>query len=148
MDPTMNQFLANQLGITPGDGDLQPTDIAAALVSHGANPLMANLIAQMASRGPTTHGEPGEHPRDYEHEIRHLKKVIHRLQHEIASAQVMAHFIANVFGTCPNCWGLNKLCEQCEGKGKPGYTSPDLEELRAWVEPALRKGGLHIASSP
>lgn len=147
MDQTITQLLAHQLGLAPGSDDLQPNDIAAALASQGTDPLMANLIAQIATRKQTPDGNNGEDHQDYEREILRLKKIIVRLRHEVASATVMANFIANIFGTCRACWGLNQFCQQCGGQGKPGYAPPNLDELRAWVEPALKKGGLHIASS-
>jgi hypothetical protein len=148
MDQTLTQLLANQLGLAPVNGDFQPNDIAAALASQGTNPLMASFIAQMASRREAADETTPEEQKDYEREIQHLKKIIARLRRELASANVMAHFIADIFGACHTCWGLNKLCQHCGGKGKPGYSNPDLEELRAWIEPALKKGGLHIESSP
>lgn len=147
MDQTMNQLLASQLGLAPGNGDLQPADLAAAFTSQGADPLMAGLLAQMMSRKQAGEEETGEDHTEYEREIQRLKKIIIRLRQEVASANVMAHFIADIFGTCHACWGLNQLCPQCGGKGKPGYAQPHLDELRAWVEPALKKGGLTIASS-
>jgi hypothetical protein len=99
----------------------------------------------MANRKQAAEEEISEGHKDFEREIQRLKKIIARLRQEVASANVMAHFIADIFGTCHACWGLNKLCQQCGGKGRPGYANPDLDELRAWVEPALKKGGLHIA---
>jgi hypothetical protein len=147
MDPAMSQLLASRLGLASGYGDLQPNDIAAALANQGANPLMASLIAEMASRKQTREEEVDPDHKNYERELQRLKRIIARLRQEVASANVMAHFIADIFGTCHSCWGLNKLCQQCGGKGSPGYGEPDLEQLRDWVEPALRKGGLHIASS-
>jgi hypothetical protein len=149
MDNMMAQLLANQLGIATENGYPQPNEIAAALASQTSDPMMAALLGQMASRKPAANAEDvdAEH-QDCEREMLRLKKLIARLKQEVASANVMARYIADTFGACPACWGLNRLCQQCQGKGKPGYADPDLEELQTWVEPALRKGGLYIAHLP
>jgi hypothetical protein len=102
----------------------------------------------MANRKSAAEAEdtPVDDP-DYEREMLRLKRIIARLKQSLASADVMARYIADIFGACPACWGLNQVCPHCHGKGKPGYANPDMEELRAWVEPALKKGGLHIAQT-
>jgi hypothetical protein len=149
MNQAMAQLLANQLGIASENGILQPSDIATALASRTSDPLMATLLSQMASQKPAVELETVDVDYEkYEHEIVRLKKLIVRLKRELASANVMARYIADVFGACPVCWGLNGLCQQCQGKGRPGYAEPNLDELRAWVEPALRRGGLSIAQPP
>ncbi len=148
MDEVMAQLLASQLGIAPQNGSLQPDDVAAALASRTSDPLMASLITHMASRKQAADEEVSADHQDGERETQRLKKIIARLRREAASADVMARYIADIFGACPACWGLNRLCQRCQGRGLPGYTDPDLEELRAWVEPALKKGGLHIAHLP
>jgi len=152
MNPIAMQMLAKQLGITPENlTNMQPDGIAAALANQTNDPLMAALITQMASQQSSTSATetPAEEDgRDYDRELNALQKIITRLKQQLASAEIMARYIADVFGACPVCWGLNRLCQQCGGKGKPGYAQPDVEELRAWVEPALRKGGLHIATTP
>src|SRR5215211_40407 len=136
MDQATSQLIANQLGLPSKDGQYEPNEIATALASRTSDPLMAALFQQLANRTPTSEIEEGiTDDEAYEREIIRLKKVIARLQQRITSANVMAHYIADIFGACPTCWGLNRICERCQGKGLPGYTDPNLEELRAWVEP-------------
>jgi hypothetical protein len=145
MDQTMTQLLANQLGLAPEDGRLQPSDIAAALANKTSDPILALLLNQIASRAPEAESGAlnSNHP-NRQREIIRLNKMIARLRRQIASAEGMARYIADTFGACPACWGLNRYCEQCQGQGSPGYANPNLEELRTWLEPALKKGGFHI----
>jgi hypothetical protein len=148
MDPEITQQIANQLGIMPGNGTLQPSDITAALAGRISDPLMASLFVQMLNRKQSTEDISDIDQPDSEREVKRLKRIIIQLQREVASANTMARYIADIFGACPICWGLNRLCQQCQGKGVPGYSDPNLEELCTWVKPALRKGGFHIVPLP
>lgn len=149
MDQTTTQLLANQLGFAPENGHLQPSDIATALANKTSDPILALLLNQIASRPPAVEsGDVNLNLEDHQREIIRLKKMIARLRQQMASAEVMARYIADIFGACPACWGLNRHCEQCQGRGSPGYANPNLEELRTWVEPALKKGGFYITDLP
>ena len=148
MDQATTQLLANQLGLVSENGEFQPSDVAAALANRmsESNPMMASLFAQMLNRTQSVDEDDSDEYQDYELEIQRLKNMINGLRRQVASANTMANYIAEIFGACPSCWGLYRLCEHCHGKGLPGFTDPNIEELRAWVEPALKKGGFYIAS--
>jgi hypothetical protein len=47
--------------------------------------------------------------------------------------------LARALGACHICWGDNKRCEKCRGKGKPGHFIPDERLFRALVLPALKR---------
>jgi hypothetical protein len=148
MDQALTQLLATQLGITGDVSNYQPQDLATLVANQTSNPWMAALLTQMKDRqAAAVTEEPEAAEAAYEQELARLKKIIARLKQELASADVMARYIAGIFGTCPHCWGLNRLCPHCGGRGQPGYVEPNYGELRAWVEPALKRGGLAIAKA-
>lgn len=58
--------------------------------------------------------------------------------------------VAGMLGACSACCGEERSCPKCHGGGKPGC-APSIasaEELRAWLEPALWRMGMHITSPP
>jgi hypothetical protein len=148
MDPAVTRMFANQFGIPLENDNLEPNDIVAAMARQSGDPLMAALLTQMASRKPVVESDESDNDHsDCQREILHLRKVIFRLKQDLESANRMARYIADIFGACPVCWGLNRLCPHCQGNGKPGYADADLTELRDWVEPALKKGGMDLTTS-
>ena len=143
MNPAMMQLLAQQLGVPVGQEGFDP---AALLSNQNSDPLMA-AFSLMLQQQAANHDTPSETDEEYislERDLEKAKRIIRKLREEVVSANTMAHYIAEIFGTCPACWGLNKLCPYCHGQGKPGSHNPSGEELLAWVEPALTKLGLRI----
>jgi hypothetical protein len=45
--------------------------------------------------------------------------------------------LAGALGACPLCFGEDLLCEQCDGRGRPGSELPDPNEFNQFVSPAL-----------
>ncbi|WP_037499892.1 hypothetical protein [Sphingomonas jaspsi] len=45
--------------------------------------------------------------------------------------------LAAALGACPNCFGEDLLCDQCDGRGRPGSDLPDPAEFNQFVSPAL-----------
>jgi len=106
----------------------------------GADPLTSLLIEQMAAASAENN------------EIKILKGRLGRAQHaldraraDLVAADTMAEWVAGVLGACPACWGLDRACRRCSGVGVPGSSTPDLDQLVPWIEPALRRAGLVIA---
>lgn len=67
-----------------------------------------------------------------------------RLQEALTAANAMSGWVAHTVGACRACWGLVADCRECGGQGRPGYLPPDVEELVAWLGPALRRAGLPL----
>lgn len=149
MNPMMMQLLSKQFGISPEQAmNLTPNDLASFISTRTSDPMMAAMLAQLAMQQSTTasSAEMEDDERDYDRELARLKKTIVQMRQQLSSAEVMARYIADTFGACQVCWGLNRFCAHCGGKGRPGYADPNIEELRKWIDPALKKGGLRIAS--
>jgi hypothetical protein len=59
-----------------------------------------------------------------------LEDVARRLATDLRSAQARLSDLASAFGACGLCWGEDRDCRGCRGRGKPGRFAPD-PELRA-----------------
>ena len=152
MDQAMMQLLAERIGLTGEQSEALRTGNAYSLLANpSADPLMAALVSSMLTRKPeaaeTDFGVDADHSA-CERELLRAKKIIASLKDNLASANAMANYIAEIFGACQFCWGLNKLCPRCDGKGRPGFTDPQQEDLLGWVEPALHKLGLTVIKRP
>lgn len=44
--------------------------------------------------------------------------------------------LANALGAC-TCWGENPNCHQCEGEGSPGWSLPETQAFKEYVQPAI-----------
>jgi hypothetical protein len=144
IDDAVRQLVLERLAPpASGDGDPASTDMAAALGARGADPIMTALLASMLNR----QAEPGrvDEQTEAEEKLERARAVIRKLKRDLATAETMARYIAGTFGACPSCWGLSRTCPQCQGRGGPGFTEPNEEELLAWVGPALRRLGLEVA---
>lgn len=151
MDQAIAQLLADRLGMNGDDYNaLQAGDLSSLLSSQLAgqfsqNPLMAMLISSMLQQNAVASTrEVSENEIDYERVLARARQIIQQLKEQLVRAQAMISYIAEVFGTCPACWGQSKICPQCRGKGKPGSNEPLEEELLAWVDPALKRLGMRV----
>lgn len=147
MNEQLAQLVAAQLG---GNGNgADPSAWINALSQSGADPLTTMLVSQAlaARNAPAAEPEADDDDEARDRELVKLRRSLARARQALASADVMARYVAESFGTCPKCWGLNQLCAHCGGKGGPGYADPDVETLRQWVEPALRKAGFAVVAT-
>lgn len=148
MDQAMMQLLAERMGLTGEQSEaLRAGNPNLLLANQSADPLMAALVNSMLTR--KSEAAEADFGRDEDHsacerELLRAKKIIANLKDDLASANTMANYIAEIFGACQFCWGLNKLCPRCNGKGRPGFTNPQQEDLLGWLEPALQKLGLTV----
>lgn len=145
MNQEMTRLLTERLGLTQEEDEaLQGGDLSRVFASRFAerfsDPLMATLFNSMVQQN----SEARENHVDHERDLDRAKMTIRKLKEDLAAADTMAHYIAEVFGACPQCWGLNRLCPQCKGSGKPGSGEPQEQELLSWVGPALAKLGMKV----
>jgi len=47
--------------------------------------------------------------------------------------------LASALGACPICWGGDRGCEVCRGRGRPGYRPPDPALFNELVVPAIQR---------
>ena len=147
MEQPMTQLLAQRMGLTSEQYDALLAGNPSSLLSNqSTDPLMAALFSSMLRKPEMTEEGDDAKPEEglHERELIRARRVIARLKDDLASADAMANHIAEIFGACEFCWGLNRLCPRCSGKGSPGFKDPKQEELLSWVEPALQRVGLRV----
>jgi|SRR4029453_1584898 hypothetical protein len=151
MEEAMTQLLAQRMGLSGEQYDaLRSGNPDPLLTNQVSDPLIAALFSSMLTRKSESAEVSSDTQHDHsicERELRRAKRTIAKLKDNLASADAMANHIADIFGACEFCWGLNKLCPRCGGRGWPGFTEPKQEELLGWIEPALRKLGLTVIKS-
>jgi len=151
MQQAMTQLLAQRMGLTSEQYDaLLAGNPSPLLANQSTDPLMAAVLSSMLMREPdrTEERDDAQQVRTgRERELIRARKIIAKLKDDLSSADAMANHIAEIFGACEFCWGLNRLCPRCGGNGSPGFKDPKQEELLGWVEPALEKLGLRVVKA-
>ncbi|MCI0428837.1 MAG: hypothetical protein L0Z46_12565 [Nitrospiraceae bacterium] len=145
MNQEMTRLLTERLGLTDEEyGALQAGDpsrlFAGRFAERFSDPLLATMFNSMFQQNSNAR----EDHVDDDQALDRAKMTIRKLKENLAAADTMARYIAEVFGACPQCWGLNRLCLQCKGSGKPGSGEPQEQELMSWVGPALTKLGMKV----
>ena len=105
----------------------------------GSDPIMAMLLQQMTSTPPA---ETDEELTELRSRLERATRQVERLRGELAAANAMAAYVARVLGACERCWGMDRFCRGCLGRGQPGSSQPDVGALIDWVSPALQRAGL------
>lgn len=158
VDEDALQKYVNSLGVTGGivnggiyealqRGDFQGL-IQRALSEMNPDPLLAAVMRFMLAEDPTAPaaGNPavpaGGNPaapagttgRDDDGQLDAVRAT---LRH-----------VTQMLGACPTCCGEEASCPECRGSGKPGSVPSiaSAEELRAWIDPALGRVGMHITN--
>ncbi len=54
-----------------------------------------------------------------------LQRLVRRLGDELDDAQDRLADLAAVLGACGLCWGEDRECRSCRGRGKPGMFAPE-----------------------
>lgn len=148
MKQEMTRLLTERLGLTEEEyRALQAGDpsrlFAGRFAERFSDPLLATMLQSMFQQNSEAREDYVEHV-DYERDLERARITIRKLKESLAAADTMAHYIAEVFGACPQCWGLNRLCPECKGRGMPGSGEPQEDELLSWVGPALAKLGMNV----
>ena len=118
--------------------------LTQALGGDQSDPLQA-LVLQQLSRADTNVTEDDSALRD---ELARCRRTVRRLGADVAAANAMTQWVAEVLGACPLCWGLNRFCRHCLGAGTPGSSEADVDRLIDWVGPALARAGLSVIPTP
>ncbi|UZO82326.1 hypothetical protein NBT05_07580 [Aquimarina sp. ERC-38] len=71
--------------------------------------------------------------------LHHSQRVINYLKREVVNESAINYDFALAVGACPDCFGCDAYCEQCEGKGTPGFYMPDPSYYSELVLPALHR---------
>lgn len=63
----------------------------------------------------------------------------HRLREENRRLRAQCDLLAAATGACPHCWGADRGCPDCRGRGRAGHVLPDEACFAHYVLPALRR---------
>jgi len=141
MNQAMTQMLAQRLGATTEEtAALQSGDVSSLLSGRVSDPLMAALMTSMM--GPNSQSETADKRPCCEKIAERARRVVRELKADLAAADAMISYIAEVFGACTACLGHSESCARCAGNGQPGSAPPLADELLAWVSPALKRLGM------
>jgi hypothetical protein len=80
-----------------------------------------------------------EHIKDLEKRVRKSSAIALRLEEDLNDALDELEDLAKALGACIECWGEDKRCPTCRGRGVPGYQEPDRALFNQLVLPALQK---------
>jgi hypothetical protein len=119
-------------------------DVVSLIASRISDPLTAAVVGSILDRGDRRSSYEEEH--DSSREVDLLRGRVRRLEGALASADSMALYVAQTFGACRACWGLNRFCTECHGDGRPGSSDPDRDSLLSWVSPAIERLGLEVVT--
>lgn len=101
---------------------------------RAADPRMAAMLDMMAQQ------QPSPEPRDPSRAQR-IRETIQEMREELVELHERNEILADALGACPVCWGRIKLCDECRGRGRPGWRTPDPELFEEFVAPAITKRG-------
>lgn len=71
-----------------------------------------------------------------------VAEVLERLYAEVEGLRERNQVLADALGACPRCWGEDRSCRTCRGRGQPGGRLPDAALFAAIVQPAVRRARL------
>jgi hypothetical protein len=60
-------------------------------------------------------------------------------QRELTDLREANDTLASALGACPICWGGDRHCEVCRGRGRPGYRVPEPALFNELVVPAIHR---------
>ena len=73
------------------------------------------------------------------HEIKRLDARLGALRREAQEAGCFQAALAAALGACPECWGDDRACPSCRGRGTPGAYPADRPLYARYVLPAARR---------
>ncbi|MGH2361302.1 MAG: hypothetical protein ACRDGM_12280 [bacterium] len=157
INPQILQLLAARLNLNASELEiLQSGDYAqffsqriGAVPSLATDPmmiaLMGSLTSQAALATATAPEGKGEEDNDNDDEPIDARFIERPADDGITSqARAALRYVAQILGAC-HCWGQNRDCLDCHGRGEPGYRRPnDPATFVSWVRPGLQKIGLRL----
>lgn len=130
-------------------GDLQ-TVILSMLLEQNSDPMLATLMQVML--GPdhaALAGSAGQEAKPKRTSRRGpADGAVPGIENGRPDARAALRRVALMLGACSVCCGEEVSCPECHGSGKPGSV-PSIASapaLRAWLEPAFGRMGMHITN--
>ncbi|HKO14836.1 MAG TPA: hypothetical protein VJU87_01300 [Gemmatimonadaceae bacterium] len=141
MNEAMRALLVERLKLQPEEvAMVQAGDPSPIIARQVRDPALAGVLTSMLRRPAET--EPVSQEPTAQQRLERALEETRRLRQDLAAADAMLKYVADVFGACHACWGRAPGCARCGGHGHPGARVPLEEDLLAWVGPALRR--LHL----
>lgn len=153
MDPNLNAIL----GVLGGAGDTDPMAILISSLEAQAqsNPKMAQILRcleqrrvqqmQNSAAETATEDRTGDDEDEYERsphlgsKVSELHDLLEQAYAEVETLQVRNDALAAALGACHLCFGEDRRCEECGGRGVPGSRRPEPAAFRKFVLPALQR---------
>jgi hypothetical protein len=142
------------------EGEASLPDPHELLARYGNdNPAVKLLIQQMMARqeaagpgaGRIIEGKIADHAYETEEDLnqefaaegasealQELRREIEAASAELALCRERNNLLAAALGACCFCWGQDRSCLSCRGRGVPGFSRPDEDLFREYVAPAVR----------
>jgi hypothetical protein len=71
--------------------------------------------------------------------LAHLRNLVNDMYMELEDLREKNDNLAAALGACYLCWGEDPECQECSGRGQPGFFAPDENLFAEFVIPALKK---------
>ena len=68
-----------------------------------------------------------------------LRRRLAMAEEEIARLEEVNDLLAAALGACERCWGEDRRCPRCRGRGRPGARRPDPDLFARLVVPAVER---------
>jgi hypothetical protein len=108
---------------------------AAMMARAGSDPRVGALMGLLAQSQPTA---PPPAPRSSARSQRIRQRVL-EMREELEDLRDLSDELAAALGACALCWGEARDCEECRGRGRPGWHEPEAALFERWVTPALTR---------
>lgn len=141
------KLLAERLGLSQSEqAALMTGDMKSLFASRFANdPLAAEIMSAMGT-GEAQSEEPVVERRTRARTLvrEEADEALAGAAEALQAAKRMIRQVGRALGAC-RCWGRERACVYCHGRGAPGWKAPvDEDMFLAWVEPALEHLGLRV----
>lgn len=98
-----------------------------------ADPRMAAMLEAMQRAEPAP-------VRDLSR-ARRIRAAIQEMREELVELHRRNEDLADALGACSVCWGRIAHCDECRGRGRPGWRTPEPDLFDELVAPAITKRG-------
>ncbi len=96
------------------------------------------LIANFLAKNQSQAGQDTEDiDNKYSEEMEKLIQQNEILKTENEELYLRNDQLAAALGACPDCWGEDRKCENCQGNGFPGSCLPDKNLFKRIVKPVI-----------
>jgi uncharacterized membrane protein YccC len=116
-----------------------------------ADPKLAPIVELLAQREQDARSDPGPDERpaeverpeldlleEYRRQGPALRQHFDEITAELDALRDRLGELAGALGACPACFGENRSCQWCRGRGVPGFMPPEPAHFNRLVMPAVQ----------